>query len=53
MSNVFYFKLAFSGIVKNRKLYIPFSLTSIGMVMMYYIVMYLSHEETIGQMRGG
>ena len=37
----FYPRLAWSGIRKNKELYIPYLLTCIGMIMMYYIVSYL------------
>ena len=32
-----YWKLAWHGIYKNQKIYLPFLLTSIGITMMYYI----------------
>ena len=38
----FYPKLALTGIAKNKKTYIPYILTGIGMVMMFYIVTFLS-----------
>lgn len=34
MKGLLYFRLACSGIRKNRKLYVPYLLTVIGMVMM-------------------
>lgn len=37
----FYPRLAWSGIRKNRELYIPYLLTCTGMIMMFYIVSYL------------
>lgn len=49
----FYEKLAFTGIKKNKKLYTPYILTCIGMVMMTYIISFLSSSETIKNMRGG
>lgn len=49
----FYEKLAFTGIKKNKKLYTPYILTCIGMVMMTYIISFLSSSETIRNMRGG
>ena len=36
-----YPRLAWSGIRKNKELYIPYLLTCIGMIMMFYIVSYL------------
>lgn len=48
-----YPKLAWHGIVKNKKTYLPFLLTSIGIVMMYYIVSYLTYSKSVYEMRGG
>ena len=48
-----YPKLAFSGIRKNSRLYLPYILTCIGMVMMYYIVKFLACSEKIRKMNGG
>lgn len=49
----FYLKLAISGIRKNKKTYVPYILTGIGMVMMYYIVSFLSCSSSVGAMHGG
>lgn len=49
----FYEKLAYTGIKKNKKLYTPYILTCIGMVMMTYIISFLTYSETIKSMRGG
>lgn len=35
MSRSFYVKLAWTGIRKNKRLYLPYILTCVGMVMMY------------------
>ena len=40
-----YWKLAWHGIYKNQKIYLPFLLTSIGITMMYYIVSYLTYSK--------
>lgn len=48
-----YPKLAWHGISKNKKTYVPFLLTSIGLVMMFYIVSYLAYNKSVKQMRGG
>lgn len=48
-----YPRLALTGIRKNRKLYYPYILTCIGMVMMYYIIHSMSFSPTLRQMRGG
>ena len=46
----FYPKLAVMGILKNRRLYVPYILTCIGMVMMQYIITFLSLSPIIGSM---
>ena len=47
MKKGFYPKLAFDGIRKNKKMYLPYILTSIGMVMMYYIIIFLQFSQNI------
>lgn len=47
MKKGFYLKLAFDGIRKNKKMYLPYILTSIGMVMMYYIIIFLQFSQNI------
>ena len=37
----FYPKLAVDSIRKNKKMFTPFILTCVGMVMMFYIIMYI------------
>ena len=49
----FYPKLAFEGMRKNRRLYIPYLLTGAGMVAMFYILTFLSEEGRISLPRGG
>ena len=53
MSKGFYSKLAWDGIRKNKKFYTPYILTCIGMVMMYYIVSFLSVSPQVTNMSGG
>lgn len=48
-----YPKLAWHGIQKNQKTYLPFLLTSIGITMMYYIIAYLTYSKSVYEMRGG
>lgn len=48
-----YPRLALAGIRKNKRLYIPYLLTCTGMVMMYYIIIFLQHNEMLDGMRGG
>lgn len=48
-----YPKLAVNGILKNRRQYLPYIFACSGMVMMYYIVAFLSDNEFIHSMKGG
>lgn len=45
MKNGIYFKLAFDGIRKNRKLFLPYIGAGAGMVMMSYIIFFLTANE--------
>lgn len=49
----FYIKMAWLGIQKNKRLYLPYILTCIGMVMMYYIVSFLSTSTVLRNIPGG
>ena len=53
MRGAFYPKLALDGIRKNKRLYIPYILTCVGMVTMFYIITFLQKSETVGAMRSG
>lgn len=53
MSRSFYVKLAWTGIRKNKRLYLPYILTCVGMVMMFYIVCFLSVSPILATMPGG
>ncbi len=53
MSKGFYTKLAFDGIRKNRRLYFPYVLTGSVMVMMSYIIFFLSSSDILDNMKGG
>lgn len=53
MSFSMYPKLAWSGMWKNKKLYIPYILTSVGMVAMYYIVTSIAYSDGIMEISGG
>lgn len=48
-----YSKLAWDGIRKNKRFYLPYILTCIGMVMMFYIIHYLAAMPTLKDMPGG
>ena len=49
MKNI-YPKLAWSGIKNNRRLYVPYILTCIGMIMMFYIMEFLTLNPAIKNM---
>lgn len=53
MKHGFYARLAWTGIQKNRKTYLPYLLTCVGMVMMYYLVSFLSKNANVALIRGG
>ena len=53
MKQGFYRRLAWTGIRSNRRLYLPYLLTCAGMVMMTYIVTFLSASDAVRAMRGG
>ena len=53
MKRGFYIRLAAEGISKNRKLYFPYILTCICMVMMFYIVAYLAMSADLSAVFGG
>lgn len=53
MKRGFYRKLAWTGIQKNKRLYIPYMLTCMGMVMMCYIVSFLGSSPTFTNIPGG
>jgi putative ABC transport system permease protein len=53
MKHNLYPKLAWTGIRKNSRLYLPYILTCIGMVMMFYIVSFLSSSEYLASCKGG
>lgn len=49
----FFPKLAIDGMRKNRRLYLPYLLTCIGMVTMEYIVIFLCTNQNIRSIKGG
>ena len=53
MKGLFYPKLAWSGIHKNRRLYWPYLLTASGVVMMFYIIAFLASSDRVQALRGG
>ena len=53
MKRNIYSKLATEGIRKNKRLYLPYLLTGMVMVMMSYIIFFLSSTEMLEHMKGG
>lgn len=49
----FYPKLAFDGIRKNKRMYVPYILTCMGMIMMQYIICFLQYNKTLSSLKGG
>ncbi len=52
MKTLFYPRLALTGIRKNRQLYVPYILSAIGMVMMFYIMHALYQSEILRNAKG-
>lgn len=48
----FYPRLAWTGMWKNRRLYIPYLLTCIGMFTMFYIIAFLAHSPLLSRLPG-
>lgn len=53
MKTLFYPKLAYQGIKKNKQLYIPYILSCIGMVTIYYIFHFLSLSPLVSSLKSG
>ena len=53
MRTGFYPKLAAGSIRKNKRMFLPYILTCIGMVMMFYIIIFLAASDTISSLSGG
>lgn len=53
MKRSFYLRLAWDGISKNKKLYVPYILTCVGTVAMFYIVSFLSRDSALKNISGG
>ena len=52
MSIAFYFKLAFTNLKKNHKTYIPYLLTCIITIMMFYCLSAVARNSGLDQMNG-
>ncbi len=53
MKRFFYFRLALQNILNNKKSYIPYILTVIGTVLMYYSFQCMADNPGIQDLRGG
>ena len=53
MKNGLYLKLSVNGIKKNKKLYLPYLITCICMVMMFYLIDYLAVSPQFAKIKGG
>lgn len=53
MKKSLYPRLAIIGMKKNKRLYIPYLITCIGMVMMFYIIHSLSYSPVVKGIHGG
>lgn len=53
MKRNLYARLALLSIKKNAKLYVPYIISCIGSVMMYYIIDFISVSETVSTIKGG
>ncbi len=49
----FYMRLAWTGIRKNRSLYLPYLFTCAGMIAIFYIVAFLATGGTLSGIKGG
>lgn len=52
MRTGFYPKLAAGSIRKNKRMFLPYTLTCIGMVMMFYIIIFLAASDTVSSLNG-
>lgn len=53
MKPLFFPRLAWTGIKNNRRLYLPYILTCIGVTAVFYIIHYLATGNVFENMRGG
>lgn len=53
MRNSFYLKMAGQNILKNRRLYLPFLISSIGTIMMTFVIQALATNSGLSQIPGG
>lgn len=48
-----YLRMGTRGVLRNRQLYLPFTLAAAGCVAMCYILRFLTYSELVATMRGG
>lgn len=53
MTKYLYPRLAVNGIKKNKRLYLPYIITSAAMVMMFYIISFLANGNALNSVIGG
>ncbi len=53
MKSGLYIRLAAGNIRKNRKIYLPYILTCVCMIAIFYILAFLSKDPGVGEIRGG
>lgn len=53
MRSIFFPKLAFSNIIKNRRFYFPYLITCVFSVAMFYDLMFLVNNKGITEIHGG
>lgn len=53
MKMFLYPKLAITGMVKNRRLYVPFMLACSGLMMIFYITAFLANSDFVYELPGG
>lgn len=53
MKKILYLKFAWNNIIKNKYLYIPNILTGTGLIAVFYILMTLSMDQRLSNVRGG
>lgn len=53
MKRILYLKFAWNNIIKNKYLYIPNILTGTGLIAVFYILMTLSTDNQLANVRGG
>lgn len=52
MKMLLYPRLALTSMIKNRRLYVPYLLASAGMMMVFYIIIFLANSDFVGALPG-